>query len=70
MKKKFETNSEFSGGLKNFGICSLQNNKIFITGGVLISTNMPSNLVYEINGGNCTVATKKKNMNLKRYGHG
>ncbi|CDW72222.1 kelch motif family protein [Stylonychia lemnae] len=67
--KALEKSSEFQGGIKSFSFCNIGQQKSFMTGGVMISTCMPLQVVYEFNGANMFQSIKKKNMISKRYGH-
>lgn len=47
---KFDNNSNYNGSLKYMSAVSMQDAKIFLTGGCLISTGDATNTCYEVSG--------------------
>ena len=68
-KLKYENNSSYSGSLKYMSCCSTSDGRIYLSGGVLISNNHPSSTFYEINSSRIRKNIKKRNMQVKRFGH-
>jgi hypothetical protein len=68
-KLKYESNAAYTGSLKYMSSCSSPDGRIYMTGGVLVSNNHPSSTWYEVSANRVQKNIKKRNMQVKRFGH-
>lgn len=67
--ERLENISVFDGGLRYSSLICTNKDKILLSGGCDINTNIPSNELYELNSTNCNRSKKLKEMTYKRWGH-
>jgi hypothetical protein len=68
-KFKYDNNSSFNGSLRYLAGAALQDGRILLCGGCLISTGDATNTVYESNVLKPFKITRKKSLNVRRYAH-